>query len=171
MLRVKLSPAQVLTAGFTEHLAATLAQFEVPAGSLCLELPEDLLVTEAQLCGQILLELKQIGVQLALDNFGTGYSFLPSLKELPIDSLKVGRGFVQTLDHDDENALFVQSIALLADAFGLELTADGLETESAAQKLIAMGYRRAQGLLVSGPVDADTMGQLLAAPVLRTPAP
>ncbi|MEN4446321.1 bifunctional diguanylate cyclase/phosphodiesterase [Mycobacterium sp. SM3041] len=170
MLRVKLSPAQVLTAGFTEHLAATLAQFEVPAGSLCLELPEDLLVTEAQLCGQILLELKQIGVQLALDNFGTGYSFLPSLKELPIDSLKVGRGFVQTLDHDDENALFVQSIALLADAFGLELTADGLETESAAQKLIAMGYRRAQGLLVSGPVDADTMRQLLAAPVLRTPA-
>ncbi|MFL0292924.1 putative bifunctional diguanylate cyclase/phosphodiesterase [Mycobacterium sp. SMC-18] len=170
MLRVKLSPAQVVTDGFTEHLAATLAKFDIPAASLCLELPEDLLVTEAQRCGQILQALKDIGVHLALDNFGTGYSFLPSLKELPIDSLKVGRAFVQTLDHDGENALFVQSIAVLADAFGLELTADGLETESAAERLIAMGYRRAQGLLVSGPVDANGMEELLKAPTLRTPA-
>ena len=105
-----------------------------------------------------------------MDNFGTGYSFLPSLKELPIDSLKVGRAFVQTLDHDGENALFVQSIAALADAFGLELTADGLETESAAERLMAMGYRRAQGLLVSGPVDVNGMEALLKAPKLRAPA-
>lgn len=170
MLRVKLSPAQIVTDGFTEHLTATLAHFNVPAASLCLELPEDLLVAEAQRCSQILLALKDIGVQLALDNFGTGYSFLPSLKELPIDSLKVGRAFVRTLDHDGENALFVQSIAALADAFGLELTADGLETESAAERLVAMGYRRAQGLLVSGPVDANGMEALLKAPKLRAPA-
>ncbi len=170
MLRVKLSPAQVVTDGFTEHLTATLTRFDIPAAALCLELPENLLVTEAQRCGQILLALKNIGVHLALDNFGTGYSFLPSLKELPIDSLKVGRAFVQTLDRDGENELFVQSIAALADAFDLELTADGLETESAAERLVAMGYRRAQGLLVSGPVDATGMEELLKAPALRARA-
>lgn len=169
MLRVKLSPAQVVTDGFTEHLTATLTRFDVPAASLCLELPENLLVTEAQRCGQILLALKDIGVHLALDNFGTGYSFLPSLKELPIDSLKVGRAFVQTLDRDGEDELFVQSIAALADAFDLELTADGLETESAAERLVAMGYRRAQGPLVSGPLDADATEVRLKMPTLRPP--
>lgn len=169
MLRVKLSPAQVVTDGFTEHLTATLTRFDVPAAALCLELPENLLVTEAQHCGQILLALKDIGVHLALDNFGTGYSFLPSLKELPIDSLKVGRAFVQTLDRDGEDELFVQSIAALADAFDLELTADGLETESAAERLVAMGYRRAQGPLVSGPLDADATEVRLKMPILRPP--
>ncbi|MUL49970.1 sensor domain-containing phosphodiesterase [Mycobacterium sp. CBMA293] len=171
MLRVKLSPAQVVTDGFTEHLAATLAQFDIPPASMCLELPEDLLVAEAQRCGHILQVLKDLGVQLALDNFGTGYSFLPSLKELPIDSLKVGRAFVQTLDRDGESALFIQSIAALADAFGLELTADGMDTESAAERLAAMGYTRAQGLLVSGPVDADGMEKLFKASTLRPPMP
>lgn len=169
MLRVKLSPAQVVTDGFTEHLTATLTEFDIPAAALCLELPEDLLVAEAQRCGQILLALKSIGVRLALDNFGTGYSFLPSLKELPIDSLKVGREFVRTLDRGGENELFVRSIAALADAFGLELTADGVETESAAQRLVAMGYRHAQGPLVSGPLDADAAEALLKKPTLRQP--
>jgi diguanylate cyclase (GGDEF)-like protein len=169
MLRVKLSPAQVVTDGFTEHLAATLAEFDIPAASLCLELPEDLLVAEAQRCGQILLALKDIGVRLALNNFGSGYRFLPSLKELPLDSLKVGREFVHTLDLGGENELFVRSIAALADAFGLELTADGLETESAAQRLVAMGCQRAQGPLVSGPLDADATEALLKMPTLRPP--
>lgn len=171
MLRVKLSPAQVVTEGFAEHLSETLTSFDIPPACLSLELPEDLLVVEADRSRQILLSLKAIGVHLALDNFGAGYSFLPSLKTLPIDSLKVGRTFVQALDDDGASGMFIRSIAALAEAFGLELAADGVETETAAQRLVAAGYVRAQGLLISGPVDVDGMEAMLRLPALRPPMP
>jgi diguanylate cyclase (GGDEF)-like protein len=169
MLRVKVSPVQLVTDGFADYLTSTLSEFDIPATGVCLEMSENVLVSEAEVSQHKLRVLKAIGVGLALDDFGTGYSDLSSLKSLPIDTLMIDRSFVRTLGKDANDVAIIRSVIALAEAFDLELVAEGLELEAAAELLVRMGCRRAQGILVSGPVDAAGMQALLEAPTLRPP--
>jgi EAL domain-containing protein (putative c-di-GMP-specific phosphodiesterase class I) len=86
---------------------------------------------------------------------------LSRLKSLPIDTLKIDRSFVQHLDGSKDDLAIIRAIVSLGEAFGLGLVAVGLETEAAAQMLVKMGCHQAQGFLLSPPVDADTMTQML----------
>ncbi|ETB31220.1 diguanylate phosphodiesterase, partial [Mycobacterium avium subsp. paratuberculosis 10-5975] len=111
---------------------------------------------------QTLFGLKDIGVQIAIDDFGTGYSVLTYLKSLPVDSLKIDKGFVHSVDTNAGDLAIVRSTLALADAFGLGVVAEGVETVAAAQTLLSLGCHRAQGFLLSRPLDSAAMESLLA---------
>jgi EAL domain-containing protein (putative c-di-GMP-specific phosphodiesterase class I) len=104
--------------------------------------------------------LKDVGVQIAVDDFGTGYSVLTHLKSLPIDTLKIDRSFVSDLGTNPDDLTIVRAILALADAFDLHVVAEGVETPLAAMTLLGLGCRRAQGFLLSRPVDGAAMEAL-----------
>jgi diguanylate cyclase (GGDEF)-like protein len=162
LLRVNVSPAQLVTDGFADTVAATLDEFGLDASRLCLEITEGVLVRDFDGTRKTFAELKDVGVQIAIDDFGTGYSGLTYLKSLPVDTLKIDKGFVRDLGTNEGDLAIVRSIMALADAFGLDVVAEGVETPAAAKTLLDLGCRRAQGFLLSRPLDGVAMEQLLA---------
>jgi EAL domain-containing protein (putative c-di-GMP-specific phosphodiesterase class I) len=115
-----------------------------------------------------------VGVHVAIDDFGTGYSALSLLKSLPVDTLKIDRSFVAELGSNPGDLPIVRAVIALAGAFGLQLVAEGVETETAALTLLRHGCYRAQGFLLSRPISGREMQQLLAkgrVPVRFPPVP
>ncbi|MDT5233805.1 MAG: hypothetical protein QOI39_4305, partial [Mycobacterium sp.] len=162
VLRVNVSPVQLVADGIVDTVAANLNEFGLDAAALCLEITEGVVVQDIDATLKTLTELKNLGVQLAVDDFGTGYSALTYLKSLPVDTLKVDKGFVRHLGTDSGDLAIVQSIMALAQAFGLDVVAEGVETADAARILLGLGCTRAQGFLLSQPIDATAMEALLA---------
>jgi diguanylate cyclase len=162
VLRVNVSPVQLVADGIVDTVATNLNEFGIEPGALCLEITEGVVVQDIDATQKTLTELKNLGVQIAVDDFGTGYSALTYLKTLPVDTLKIDKGFVRHLGTDSGDLAIVQSIMALAQAFGLDVVAEGIETVDAARILLDLGCIRAQGFLLSHPVDAAGMGALLA---------
>jgi EAL domain-containing protein (putative c-di-GMP-specific phosphodiesterase class I) len=100
---------------------------------------------------EILCRLKALGIRLAVDDFGTGFSSLAYLKRFPFDALKIDRTFVTDLGHNTEDVAFVRSIISLADALNLDVVAEGVETEVQAKILLELGCHRVQGYLFARP--------------------
>ena len=166
VLRVNVSPVQLVADGIIDTVASTIDEFGLEASSVCLEITESVVVADIDATRKTLSGLKDIGVQIAIDDFGTGYSGLAYLKSLPVDALKIDKGFVRDLGSNVRDLAIVQSIVALADAFGLDVVAEGVETVSAAKTLLAFGCRRAQGFLLSRPLDSVAMESLLAGRVI-----
>jgi diguanylate cyclase len=166
VLRVNVSPVQLVADGIIETVASTIDEFGLEASSVCLEITESVVVADIDATRKTLSGLKDIGVQIAIDDFGTGYSGLAYLKSLPVDALKIDKGFVRDLGSNVRDLAIVQSIVALANAFGLDVVAEGVETVSAAKTLLAFGCRRAQGFLLSRPLDSVAMESLLAGRVI-----
>lgn len=162
VMRINVSPVQLVTDGFVEAVADTMAEFGLPRGSVCLEITESVVVQDIETTRITLAGLKAAGVQVAIDDFGTGYSALSQLKSLPVDTLKIDRSFVRELGSDPGDLAIVRAIIALAEAFGLELVAEGVETEAAALTLLRHGCHRAQGFLLSRPIAGAAMESLLA---------
>lgn len=169
VLRVNVSPVQLVAPGFAESVAETIAEFDIDIGSVCLEVTESLVVKDIETAYANITGLKRIGAKVAIDDFGTGYSALSRLKTLPVDTLKIDQAFVHELGRDPGDLAIVRAIVALAEAFELEVVAEGLETVDAAETLLDIGCWRAQGYLLSRPVDAPTMQQLLRHPYLPLP--
>jgi EAL domain-containing protein (putative c-di-GMP-specific phosphodiesterase class I) len=161
VLRVNVSPVQLVTDGFVESVADMLAEFGLEPGTVCLEITESVVVQDIETTRVTLAGLKEAGVHVAIDDFGTGYSVLSLLKTLPVDTLKIDRGFVRDLGASPEDLAIVRAIIALAEAFGLQLVAEGVETESAARTLLTHGCHRAQGFLLSRPLPGEQMKDLL----------
>jgi EAL domain-containing protein (putative c-di-GMP-specific phosphodiesterase class I) len=162
VLRINVSPVQLVTDGFVESVADIIGEFGLTGGSVCLEITESVVVQDIETTRITLAGLKKAGVQVAIDDFGTGYSVLSHLKSLPVDTLKIDRGFVRDLGSNPSDLAIVRAIIALAEAFGLQLVAEGVETETAALTLLHHGCHRAQGFLLSRPVPGDAMEALLA---------
>jgi EAL domain-containing protein (putative c-di-GMP-specific phosphodiesterase class I) len=162
VLRINVSPVQLVTDGFVESVASIISEFGLPRGSVCLEITESVVVQDIETTRITLAGLKEVGVQVAIDDFGTGYSVLSHLKSLPVDTLKIDKGFVRDLGYNPGDLAIVRAIIALAEAFGLELVAEGVETETAALTLLRHGCHRAQGFLLSRPVAGNVMEGLLA---------
>jgi diguanylate cyclase (GGDEF)-like protein len=161
-LRINVSPRQLVIPGFVRTVADIIDEFGINADSVCLEITERAVVPDIETTRRTLAELKEVGVQIAIDDFGTGYAVLSYLKSLPVDTLKIDTGFVRDLDTNTSNLAIVRSILVLAEAFGLQLVAEGVETPAAAMTLIDHGCHRAQGFLFSRPVAGDAMEALLS---------
>jgi diguanylate cyclase len=161
VLRINVSPAQLVTDGFVTMVAATLDEFVLDAGTVCLEITEHVVVQDIDTTHKTLAGLKEIGVQVAIDDFGTGYSALTYLKSLPVDALKIDKEFVRDLGTDEADMAILRQVIALADAFGLDVIAEGVETAVAARALIDLGCHRAQGFLLSRPLDRLAMESLL----------
>ncbi len=161
VLAINVSPAQLVTDGFVAMVAATLDEFVLHPGSVCLEITEHVVVQDIDTTHKTLAGLKEIGVQVAIDDFGTGYSALTYLKSLPVDTLKIDKEFVRDLGTDEADMAILRQVVALADAFGLDVIAEGVETAAAARALLDLGCHRAQGFLLSRPLDRLAMESLL----------
>src|ERR1700761_5540877 len=164
VLRIKVSPAQLVTDGFVGLVAATLDEFVLDASTVCLEITDHVVVKDIDTTHKTLAGLKEIGVQVAIDDFGTGYSALTYLKSLPVDALKIDKEFVRDLGTDAaySDLAILKQVVALADAYGLDVIAEGVETAAAARALLDLGCYRAQGFLLSRPLDRSAMGSLFA---------
>jgi diguanylate cyclase len=162
VLSVNVSPIQLVAEGIVDTVAATLDAFSLDASAVCLEITESVVVQDIDATRKTLAGLKDIGVQIAIDDFGTGYSALTYLKSLPVDMLKIDTTFVRELGTNAGDLAIVRSIMSLAKAFGLDVVAEGVETAAAARALLELGCYRAQGFLLSRPLDSAAMETLLA---------
>jgi diguanylate cyclase len=168
-LRLNVSSGLLASDGFAGGVAATMDEFGIDAGSLCLEICERVMVRDVDNTRTTLAMLKDVGVQIAIDDFGSGEVVLEQLKSLPVDLLKISAGFIRDLGTSAADLAVVQAIIGLAEAVGLQLAAEGVETPIAAMTLLQHGCSRAQGLLLSRPVMGDAMGSLLSARQISLP--
>lgn len=155
VVSVNLSPSDLRTPDFAGLVRGLLAEHELPGSCLQLELTEDLLMNDPELGRRVLTELRSLGVTVSIDDFGTGYSSLAYLEHLPVDELKLDRSFVMQLDSNENSAPIVKSTIGLAHALGLSFVAEGVETESALERLTVWGCDTAQGYFISRPVAFD----------------
>ena len=154
---VNLSPAQFRQADLVEMIHADLVRHQLPGHRLELELTEGVLIDDTSRALSVLRALKQLGVAIALDDFGTGYSNLTYLRVLPIDRIKIDQSFVQDLGTSPQVDAIVRAIIGIGQALGLEVTAEGVETEAQLEFLRVHGCAQVQGFLFgqpsSGPLD------------------
>lgn len=163
-MRVNVSPAQLIASDFVSTVARVLNENEMEGSDLELEITEHAVIHDLDRVLITLRDLKNLGVQVAIDDFGTGRSSLGQLKSLPVDTLKIDKGFVLNLGTSPDDLAIVRSIIGLAGSFGLDVVAEGVETDLAAQMLLALGCRRAQGFLFSTPVPPATLRRMLHGP-------
>ena len=115
----------------------------------------------AEIASSMLLQLRALGVQLSIDDFGTGYSSLSYLHRFPVNTLKIDRSFISRLGAGDENTEIVRTIMTLANNLGMDVVAEGVETEKHLLHLKEMRCEYGQGYLFSKAVDAESAGALL----------
>ncbi|HLI44432.1 MAG TPA: bifunctional diguanylate cyclase/phosphodiesterase [Acidimicrobiales bacterium] len=152
VMEVNLSARQLADPGLVEEVRNVLLDTGMPPNRLMLEITESALMTEPEEALGILRRLKNLGVRLAVDDFGTGFSSLSYLRKFPLDGLKIDKSFIDELTTSPEDAVIVASVVDLAHALGLEVVAEGVEEENQIPALEATGCDMFQGWLYSPPV-------------------
>jgi EAL domain-containing protein (putative c-di-GMP-specific phosphodiesterase class I) len=160
---VNLSPRQFYQPNLSSRVAQFLAQIGLPPSSLELELTESLMVQDSESAIAALKNLKALGVFISIDDFGTGYSSLSYLTQYPFDTLKIDRCFVRNITEDSRNAAIVKAIIEMAHSLGLDVIAEGVETEAEKDFLWRYKCDTMQGYLFSPPLSAADFEQLLGA--------
>ena len=161
-LSVNLSPVQVRNPAFVDVVAAVLRESGFEPARLVLEMTEGVLIDEPKEVGARLKELRALGVRLALDDFGSGYSSLRYLQSLPFDKLKVDRSFVAALDQSANGGVIIQAIVALGRALGMTVVIEGIETEEQRVLLRLAGCEEMQGYLFAHSGPREALDRLLA---------
>lgn len=157
MLRVNVSARQFEETGLAADVDSALAESGLPPQRLCLELTETLLLRDPPAAAKILTRLRALGVHVALDDFGTGFCSLGYLKHLPIDTIKIDRGFTAGLPQDRADLAIVKALVGLAKDLGIDVVGEGVETEAQAQCLRDCGVVAVQGYLYSPAIDNNAL--------------
>ena len=160
---VNVSAAQFTDPELITKIRAVLDQEQMPFGALELEVTENLMMRDPQAAGDMLRRLHDLGVRVAVDDFGVGYSSLAYLKHFPLDVLKIDRTFISDLTKDPGDASIVEAAISLGLKMNLEVVAEGVETAEQCQFLQTSGCRLAQGFFFSPPLPADEVAGYLAA--------
>jgi predicted signal transduction protein with EAL and GGDEF domain len=162
---INIAPLQLRDAALPQNLLKVLSDCDFPPERLEIEITEDALVSDMKTARATLASLKKLGVRVALDDFGIGYSSLKYLLDLPFDVLKIDQSFVQSMSESKDALTIVKAVIQLAKNLGLEVTAEGVETKAQALALQALGCERGQGFYlgrpspgVECPSDAGTPG-------------
>ncbi|SFU80492.1 EAL domain-containing protein [Pseudoduganella namucuonensis] len=158
---VNVSPKQFLDRGFAAATAATLAEFGLPPSALALEITEGVLLHDPDATGGTLAELKALGVALVLDDFGTGYSSLSCIKRFPFDAVKIDGAFIRDIVTDSGDAALSKTIIAMAHHLGIQVAAEGVETEAQCDFLRRHMCDLIQGYFFAPPLAADAVRELL----------
>jgi diguanylate cyclase (GGDEF)-like protein len=153
-LAVNLSTHSLLDDCFATEVAVALDRAGVAPSRLVLEITETTLMADPERATRVLTTLAERGVRFAIDDFGTGYSSLASLKDLPVDDLKIDKSFVAGMDEGSDDAVIVRSVIELGHTLGLRTTAEGAETADILARLADLGCDSAQGYAVARPMTA-----------------
>ncbi|MEU4242168.1 EAL domain-containing protein [Actinoplanes sp. NPDC026619] len=162
-MAVNVSVRQFDRADLVEVVAGILAETGMPAGQLCLEMTESVLMTDTDDNLEQLVRLKALGVTLAIDDFGTGYSSLAYLRRFPVDTLKIDRSFVERLGALTDDTALADTIVQLGKSLGMATVAEGIEEFGQLAALREMGCHFAQGYYFSRPVPAAEAGEIFLA--------
>ena len=163
-LHINLSPTEVRWPGLADFVRTVLADADVPAARLALEISETGLMTGDVGALEALLALREMGVGVAIDDFGTGYSSISYLRRLPIDMVKVDRTLVADICADPAQAAFVGAILRLIAAAGLRAVVEGIETSEQLDELRRLGCAVGQGMLLSPPLAQTELARLAFGP-------
>jgi diguanylate cyclase (GGDEF)-like protein/PAS domain S-box-containing protein len=158
---VNMSARQFQEQGMTRQVAAALAESGLEPRWLEIEVTESLLMRDVQGAIMKMHELNALGVSLAIDDFGTGYSSLSTLKRFPLSRLKIDRSFIADIPDDADDMAITSAIVSLARMLGLDVIAEGVETEEQARFLSRAGCHAIQGYLFSRPIPAEEMTRVM----------
>ncbi len=160
-ISVNLSPLQVRDPGIVELVRSALAESGVPPSRLVLEITEGVLIDNPDEMLRRIEALHALGVRIALDDFGSGYSNLGYLQRFPFDKLKIDRSFVTALGNSANGGVIIQAIVALGRALGLKVVVEGVETEKQRVLLRLAGCDEMQGYLFARPAPAKAIDRLL----------
>ncbi|RLA46783.1 MAG: GGDEF-domain containing protein [Gammaproteobacteria bacterium] len=150
---INLSSQTLLDPELPDRVSAYLAIHNISANQLAVEVTETVIMADAARCLQVLNALTELGVEVSIDDFGTGYSSLAYLKQLPASEIKIDRSFVRDILTSDSDATIVRATIQLAHNFGLQVVAEGVESEDIAQQLQKWGCDILQGYHLARPLD------------------
>jgi diguanylate cyclase (GGDEF)-like protein len=160
-IAINVSALEFAQEKFSEHVADTLHETGFNAAYLQIEVTETAMMNSIEQVTCHLRKLSDLGVEVSVDDFGTGHSSLSYLHRLPIDSLKVDRSFVSQITNSKESIAIVRAIIAMAGGLGLKIVAEGVETEQQLETLDHLGCKRVQGFLFSRPLPSQAVEQLL----------
>ncbi|MEU4396953.1 putative bifunctional diguanylate cyclase/phosphodiesterase [Micromonospora orduensis] len=160
-ISVNLSARSLLDPRLPAEIADALRRHQVPPHRLVLEITETVVMSELEVIDEVLATLRSMGVQLAVDDFGTGFSSLTFLTRIAVDELKVDRSFVIRMADSPEAAAIVRTTVGLAHELGLRVVAEGVETAEQRMALAELGCTSAQGYHFFKPMPADKIGAVL----------
>ncbi|MEM9908622.1 MAG: EAL domain-containing protein [Cyanobacteria bacterium P01_D01_bin.44] len=170
-INVNLSGRQFVASDLVDQVAAILRKTSCSKHALKLELTESVVMDNVESTIEVLVRLRALDVQIGIDDFGTGYSSLSYLHRFPINTLKVDRSFVMRMEEACENAEIVKTIIALGHNLNMKVVAEGVETESQAQKLRDLDCEYGQGYFFAKPLPPDAAEALLRdTPQYLTPA-
>lgn len=160
-IAVNISAHQFVQQALPQLLADILAEFNLPAQLIELELTESMLMGNASRTAHTLYQLKEMGIEVSIDDFGTGYSSLSYLHQFPVHALKIDRSFISQINENGEPIRLASAIIAMAHELGLKVIAEGVETEVQARYLNEHGCDISQGFLYSKPLAAIDFAKLL----------
>jgi EAL domain-containing protein (putative c-di-GMP-specific phosphodiesterase class I) len=158
---VNLSARNLMEASFVEYIAGLLDEFQVHPCLLELEITESAMIEDPIKANKMLEQLAGLGLQIAVDDFGTGYTSMAQLERMPLRTLKIDRSFVLRMLDDPGGAVLVKAIVDLAHEFNLIVVAEGVEQPEMIEQLQKLGCDVAQGFHWSEPVPAGEVQEVL----------
>jgi diguanylate cyclase (GGDEF)-like protein len=168
---VNLSARNLLDSRLPGDVARILADHNLPAGLLVLEITETTMVSDIETVQEVLAALRQIGVELSVDDFGTGYSSLALLQRIAVNEIKIDKSFVQAMNTSEGDAAIVRATIELAHGLGLRVVAEGVETDEHVKALRTLRCDVAQGWYFGPAADRQQMRDLLGLPSTVVPRP
>ncbi|TYP86767.1 putative bifunctional diguanylate cyclase/phosphodiesterase [Blastococcus xanthinilyticus] len=159
---VNLSARSLLDAGLADQVAALLARHGLPPACLELEITESAAMKDPERALEVLHRLRDLGLELAVDDYGTGHASLAYLTRLPVSTLKIDRSFVQTMELDTSDRTIVRSTVDLAHSLGLRVVAEGVETRATWDELGRLGCDAAQGYWLARPLPGEELPACVA---------
>jgi diguanylate cyclase (GGDEF)-like protein len=159
---VNLSMWDIQDINLQSNIAMLLNKWQLPSSQLVLEVTESVMMAEPERARNVLTELSKMGVSVAVDDFGTGFSSLAYLKQLPVKKLKIDKSFVLDMVEDENDAAIVLSTVELAHNMGIEVVAEGVENRACWERLRALGCDYAQGYYISRPLTREALETYLS---------
>jgi EAL domain-containing protein (putative c-di-GMP-specific phosphodiesterase class I)/GGDEF domain-containing protein/integral membrane sensor domain MASE1 len=159
---VNISPIQLMDDGFVDDVQTALDRSGLPAERLRIEITEGIVLEDIERTIQQINQLREMGVETMLDDFGTGHSSLAWVQRLPVTCIKIDRAFVGDIAEDGIDRAIVHASLYLSRALGTETVAEGVETEAQREQLVRMGCQKLQGFLFARPQPADVFPDWLA---------
>jgi PAS domain S-box-containing protein len=164
-ITVNVSQRQFVQGDVVADVKAALEESGIPPQSLNIEVTETLAMSEPKTVLRILSQIRELGVRISLDDFGTGHSSLSRLRGFPLDVLKIDQAFVRGIEKNNEGREIARLIVTLGQHLHLKVIAEGVEVEEQKAYLMDFGCGFAQGYLYSAPIEADALQQLLGKPI------
>lgn len=154
---VNLSASDVMDSQLATHLADLLKRYQLTPEQLSLEVTESAVMQDADAAMSTLSELNRLGLHIAIDDYGTGYSSLAQIKRLPVDELKIDKSFVLAIDSQKDDYTIVRSTIEMGHSLGLRLVAEGVENRASAELLSKLGCDYLQGYWIAKPMPSDAL--------------